>query len=179
MLRALKQARYDPRNLGHSGLASTAYTHFTSPIRRYPDLIAHRSLLRELGLSDDHVPNDLVTLGEHASEREREAAKLEYLADDICLAWLLDKALFERGWEEEWEGEITGLINSGLFVRFGDVYEGFLPARKLHGEFFELNDLGTALAGRVTGKAYRLGDPITVRVEAIVKNDGKVELAPL
>jgi ribonuclease R len=178
VLRALKQARYDPRNLGHSGLASTAYAHFTSPIRRYPDLITHRSLLRELGLSDDHVPDDLVSLGEHASEREREAAKLEYLADDICLAWLLDKVLFERGWEEEWEGEITGLINSGLFIRFGDVFEGFLPARKLHGEFFELNDLGTALVGRVTGKAYRLGDPIDVRVDGIVKNDGKVELAP-
>ena len=121
--------------------------HFTSPIRRYPDLITHRSLLRELGLADDHVPDDLVSLGEHASEREREAAKLEYLADDICLAWLLDKVLFERGWEEEWEGEITGIINSGLFVRFGDVFEGFLPARRLHGEFFELNDLGTALDG--------------------------------
>ncbi len=124
------------------------------------------------------MPDDLVSLGEHASERERESAKLEYLADDICLAWLLDKVLFERGWEEEWEGEITGIINSGLFVRFGDVFEGFLPARKLHGEFFELNDLGTALTGRVTGKAYRLGDPIDVRVEAIVKNDGKVELTP-
>ena len=123
------------------------------------------------------MPDDLVSLGEHASEREREAAKLEYLADDICLAWLLDKVLFERGWEEEWEGEITGIINSGLFIRFGDVFEGFLPARKLHGEFFELNDLGTALVGRVTGKAYRLGDPIDVRVEGIVKNDGKVELA--
>jgi ribonuclease R len=177
VLRGLKQARYDPRNLGHSGLASTAYAHFTSPIRRYPDLIAHRALLLELGLADDQVPDDLVDLGEHASEREREAAKLEYLADDICLAWLLDKLLFERGWEEEWEGEITGIINSGLFIRFGNVFEGFLPARRLHGEFFELNDLGTALAGRVTGKAYRLGDPIVVRVEAIAKNDGKVELS--
>ena len=138
----------------------------------------HRALLRELGLSDDRVPDDLASLAEHASEREREAAKLEYLADDICLAWLLDDVLFERGWEEEWEGEITGIINSGLFIRFGDVFEGFLPARRLHGEFFELNDLGTALAGRVTGKAYRLGDPIDVRVEAIVKNEGKVELRP-
>jgi len=178
VLRALKQARYDPRNLGHSGLASAAYAHFTSPIRRYPDLIAHRALLGELGLSDDHVPDDLQALGEHASDREREAARLEYLADDICLARLLDQMLFERGWEEEWEGEITGIINSGLFVRFGEVFEGFLPARRLHGEFFELNELGTALTGRVTGRAYRLGDGIAVRVEAIVKNDGKVELAP-
>ena len=91
VLRALKQARYDPRNLGHSGLASTAYCHFTSPIRRYPDLIVHRALLRELGLSDDPCPTTWSALAEHASEREREAAKLEYLADDICLAWLLDK----------------------------------------------------------------------------------------
>lgn len=177
VLRALKQARYDPSNLGHSGLASTAYAHFTSPIRRYPDLVVHRALLRELGLSDDPVPDDLHTLGEHASERERDAAKLEYLADDICLAWLLERYLFERGWDETWTGEITGLIGSGLFARFGDVFEGFLPARKLHGEFFELNDLGTALSGRVTGKSYRLGDPIEVRVESIARNEGKVELA--
>ena len=106
-----------------------------------------------------------------------ELVELGVAADAICLAWLLDQRLFELGWDEKWEGEIIGMIGSGLFVRFGAVFEGFLPARKLHGEFFELNDLGTALAGRVTGKAYRLGDPIDVRVEAIVKNDGKVELA--
>jgi ribonuclease R len=177
VLRALKQARYDPRNLGHAGLASSAYCHFTSPIRRYPDLVVHRALLRELGLADDPVPDDLPHLAEHLSEREREAAQLEYLADEICLAWLLDRRLFELGWEEAWEGEIVGLIGSGLFVRFGDVFEGFLPARRLYGEFFELNDLGTALAGRTTGRTYRLGDPISVRVEQITRNEGKVELA--
>jgi ribonuclease R len=177
VLRALKQARYDPANLGHSGLASTAYCHFTSPIRRYPDLVVHRALLRELGLSDDPEPGDLLHLAEHASERERESAKLEYLADDICLAWLLERRLFELGWDERWVGEVTGLIGSGLFVRFGEVFEGFLPARRLHGEFFELNPLGTALAGRTTGKKYRLGDPLDVRVESIARNEGKVELA--
>ncbi|MFZ1880177.1 MAG: RNB domain-containing ribonuclease [Gaiellaceae bacterium] len=177
VLRALKQARYDPANLGHSGLASTAYCHFTSPIRRYPDLVVHRALLRELGLSDDPEPEDLPYLAEHVSEREREAAKLEYLADDICLAWLLERKLFELGWEEAWTGEVTGMIGSGLFVRFGEVFEGFLPARRLHGEFFELNLLATALAGRTTGKKYRLGDAIDVRVESIARNEGKVELA--
>ena len=177
VLRALKQARYDPANLGHSGLASTAYCHFTSPIRRYPDLVVHRALLRELGLSDDPEPDDLLYLAEHSSEREREAAKLEYLADDICLAWLLERRLFELGWDERWAGEVTGMIGSGLFVRFGEVFEGFLPARRLHGEFFELNPLGTALAGRTTGKKYRLGDPLEVRVESIARNEGKVELA--
>jgi ribonuclease R len=177
VLRALKQARYDPANLGHSGLASAAYCHFTSPIRRYPDLVVHRALLRELGLSDDPEPDDLPALAEHASAREREAASLEYLADDICLAWLLERRLFELGWDARWAGEITGMIGSGLFVRFGDVFEGFLPARRLHGEFFELNTLATALVGRTTGKRYRLGDPLDVRVESIARNEGKVELA--
>ncbi len=177
VLRSLKQARYDPKNLGHSGLASAAYAHFTSPIRRYPDLVVHRALLGELGLSDDPTPGDLAGLAEHASAREREAAKLEYLADDICLAWLLDRLLLDRGWEEPWEGEITGVINSGIFVRFGTVFEGFLPARRLHGEFYELNTLGTALAGRVSGKTYRLGDELAVRVESIAKNEGKVDLS--
>jgi len=177
VLRALKQARYEPRNLGHSGLASTAYCHFTSPIRRYPDLVVHRALLRELGLADEPLPPDLPELGEHVSEREREAAQVEYLADEICLAWLLERRLFELGWDHRWPGEIVGLIGSGLFVRFGEVFEGFLPARRLHGEFFELNRLGTALVGRTTGRKYRLGDPVEVRVESIARSEGKVELA--
>jgi ribonuclease R len=177
VLRALKQARYDPRNLGHAGLASTAYCHFTSPIRRYPDLVVHRALLDELGLAGDPLPADLQALAEHTSEREREAARVEYLADEICLAWLLERQLYERGWDERWPGEVVGLIGSGLFVRFGEVFEGFLPARRLHGEFFELTPLGTALAGRTTGRTYRLGDPIEVRVEQISRNEGKVELA--
>jgi ribonuclease R len=177
VLRSLKQARYDPRNLGHSGLASPAYCHFTSPIRRYPDLVVHRALLRELGASDEPLPEHLGDLAEHTSTRERDAAQLEYLADDISLAWLLEARLFETGWDETWPGEITGVIPSGLFVRFGDVFEGFLPARRLHGDYFELNPLGTALAGRRGGGVFRLGDPIGVRVEEIRRWEGKVELS--
>jgi ribonuclease R len=178
ILRSLKQARYDPRNLGHSGLASSAYCHFTSPIRRYPDLIAHRALLRELGVGDDQLPDDLTELGEHTSARERAAADIEYRADDICLAWLLDRELFERGWDEAWEGEIVGVIGSGLFARFGQVFEGFLPARRLGGDYFELNELGTAMVGRRGGGTFRLGDPVAVRVESIDRPAGKVELGP-
>jgi ribonuclease R len=178
VLRSLKQARYDSRNLGHSGLASPAYCHFTSPIRRYPDLVVHRALLRELGQGDDPVPEELHELADHCSAREREAAEIEYLADEICQAWLLEDTLMERGWDEPWTGEIIGLIGSGLFARFGGVFEGFLPARRLPGEYFELNATGTALAGRRSGRTYRLGDPIEVRVEQIVRSEGKVELAP-
>jgi ribonuclease R len=177
VLRALKQARYDPRNLGHSGLASAAYCHFTSPIRRYPDLVVHRALLRELGAADEPLPDDLGELAKHTSERERTAAQIEYQADEICLAWLLDSVLFERGWDEPFEGEIIGLIGSGLFVRFSDVFEGYLPVRRLEGDYFELNDLGTALVGRRGGGTFRLGDPIAVRVQSIDKPAGKVELS--
>jgi ribonuclease R len=177
VLRALKQARYDPRNLGHSGLASPAYCHFTSPIRRYPDLVCHRALLHELGLADDPLPDEPGELAEYVSAREREAAQVEYQADEICLAWLLESVLFERGWEEVFEGEIVGVIGSGLFVSFNDVFEGFLPARRLPGDYFEASSLGTALIGRRGGGRFRLGDPIEVRVEEVRRAEGKVELS--
>jgi ribonuclease R len=176
VLRSLKQARYDPRNLGHSGLASQAYCHFTSPIRRYPDLVCHRALLRELGLSDAPAPADLHKLGDWTSVREREGASVEYLADELCLAWLLESRLFDTGWDAPFDGEIIGAIGSGLFVRFDGVFEGFLPARHLPGDYFELNTLGTALVGRRTGGAYRLGDGISMRVDRIEKTEGKVSL---
>jgi ribonuclease R len=178
VLRSLKQARYDPRNLGHSGLASRAYCHFTSPIRRYPDLVCHRALLHELGAMDAASADDLGELAGHTSTREREAASLEYLSDELCLAWLLESVLFERGWEEPFEGEIIGVIGSGLFVRFGEVFEGFLPVRRLADDYFELDALGTALVGRSTGRRHRLGDGARVRVEEIRRTEGKVELAP-
>jgi ribonuclease R len=137
----------------------------------------HRALLRELGAGDDPPPADPGGLAEHTSAREREAAEIEYQADDICLAWLLERELFERGWQTPWAGEITGVIPSGLFVRFGDVFEGYLPARRLPGDYFELNTPGTALAGRRSGGVFRLGDPIWVAVEEIRRWEGKVELS--
>jgi ribonuclease R len=176
VLRSLKQARYDPRNLGHSGLASPAYCHFTSPIRRYPDLLVHRALLAELGLADEAPPAELDELAEWTSAREREAAEVEYRADEICLAWLLERRLFERGWETTFEGEIVGAIGSGIFVRFDEVFEGYVPARRLEGDYFELDALGVALVGRRTGRAYRLGDGLGVRVDRIEKTSGRISL---
>jgi ribonuclease R len=179
VLRSLQQARYDPRNLGHSGLASPAYCHFTSPIRRYPDLVVHRSLLRELGLTDEPVPEELEQLAEWTSQRERQAAQVEYRADEICLAWLLEGQLFHAGWDAVFDGEIVGAIGSGLFVRFDEVFEGYLPARRLPGDYFELDPLGVSLVGRRSGRAYRLGDEIAVRVERIEKTSGRVSVEPV
>ncbi len=177
VLRALKQARYDPRNLGHMGLASRAYCHFTSPIRRYPDLVCHRALLQELGVSDEApAAEPLFEVAERTSETERAATRVEYRADELCLAWLLDKVLYERGWETTFEGEIGGVISSGLFARFGDVFEGYLPVRHLPGDYFEHTRFGTGLQGRRTGRTFRLGDTVEVRVESIDRTNGDVEL---
>ena len=179
VLRSLKQARYDPRNLGHSGLASRAYCHFTSPIRRYPDLICHRALLTLLGVGDEAASDELGELADWTSERERAAAQIEYRADELCLAWLLERRLFETGWEAPFEGEIVGAIESGLFVRFDGLFEGYVPVRKLAGDYFELNALGTALVGRRSERTYRLGDGISVRVDRLEKvPEGRVSLVP-
>ena len=161
-----------------SGLASSAYCHFTSPIRRYPDLVVHRALLRELGLGDDPAPEDLDELAEHTSEREREAAQARVPGRrDLRSPGCSSDRLLERGWEEPWEGEIIGLIGSGLFVRFGEVFEGFLPARRLPRRVLRAEHAGDGARGRRSGRTYRLGDPIEVRVESIARNEGKVELA--
>ena len=178
VLRSLKQARYDSRNLGHSGLASRAYCHFTSPIRRYPDIVCHRALLRELGLSDEPIPEELDEAADWASVREREAAQAEHAADAICVSWFLERRLFELGWDAVFDGEVTGAIGSGLFVRFDGVFEGYLPVRRLADDYYELDPLGTALVGRRSGRRRRLGDAIGVRVERIDRVQGKVELSP-
>jgi ribonuclease R len=178
LLRSLDQARYSAENLGHTGLASQAYCHFTSPIRRYPDLVCHRSLLAAIG-QDEALPkggNDLVELAEQASATERVAAEIERRADGICAASFLAVQLQDDR-EREHEGEITGLIGAGLFVRFSEVFEGFLPSRRLdRGDRFEPNELGTALVGQGNGKRFRLGDPIDVTVTEIDPPRGRVTL---
>ncbi|MFL5780022.1 MAG: ribonuclease R family protein [Thermoleophilaceae bacterium] len=182
VLRALKQAYYSPRNLGHAGLASPGYCHFTSPIRRYPDLVAHRALLGTLGLDDAAPRGDvLFELGEHSSAVEREAMKIERDADDVCLCFLLERRLHELGWETDFDGEVVGVISKGAFVRFGDEgFEGFLPVRRMRGDWYSLNEAETALVGEGGGRAFRLGDPLRVTVGRVEAPRGRadLELAP-
>jgi ribonuclease R len=183
VLRALKQAQYSDRNRGHAGLGSDAYCHFTSPIRRYPDLVAHRGLLSAVGAGEDPPRREAVReLAWQCSEREREASKLEHQADDVCAAFLLERELLEAGPEHEFEGEVAGVIGAGAFVAFagqlGDAYEGFLPARLLRGERFELNEAETAQVGTRTGRSLRLGDPVSVRVGRVEAPRGRVDLEP-
>ena len=159
VLRSLKQAYYSPTNLGHAGLRSANYCHFTSPIRRYPDLVCHRALLSAVG-AGERAPraSDLVELGTWASERERHAMIVERDGDDIARCFALERLLYERGGELTFAGEITGLISAGAFIAFaladgtrpdgdvdvaadadGDVaaadapppFEGMLPVRRM------------------------------------------------
>jgi ribonuclease R len=181
VLRSLKQAYYDHRNLGHSGLQSPRYCHFTSPIRRYPDLICHRALLSAVaGVGPAPDLSWVTAAGPWTSAREREAMMIERDADDIVRCFLLARSLREFGSDAVFEGEIVGLIGAGAFVSFGSdgSFEGMLPVRKLRGDWWELNEQGTVLVGTRSGGALRLGDTVSVRVDRVDTARGRVDLVP-
>ena len=195
ILRTLKQAYYSPVNLGHAGLRSTAYCHFTSPIRRYPDIVCHRALLSTLGAGEiSPRAAELAELGAWTSEREREAMQVERDGDDVAACFALEGLLRRDGPGRVFEGEITGLIGAGAFVAFapeGELagegphappFEGMLPVRLLRvpraaeREWWELNEEGTIMRGERTGAALRLGDRLPVSVGRIDAIRGRVDL---
>jgi len=154
LLRSMQQARYAAEPLGHFGLATDCYTHFTSPIRRYPDLVVHRIL------GGDRVPPDLVAIAEESSRRERVAMEAEREIVQLKkIQFMQDKA------GNVYDGFVSGVAPFGFFVELREVFvEGLVHVTTLGGDFYEHVEGQHLLRGRRTRRIYRVGDPVTVRV---------------
>ena len=168
ILRSQAQAVYSPGNFGHFGLNLRRYAHFTSPIRRYADLIVHRALVRALGAGPDGLTDtemgELEETAQHISDTERRAMAAEReTADRLIAAYLADRI------GAKFQARVSGLVRTGLFVRLTDTgADGFVPASSIGHEYFFHDEVRQALVGEDTGLAYRLGDLVEVRlVEAI------------
>jgi ribonuclease R len=168
VLRSQSQAVYAPENIGHFGLNLQRYAHFTSPIRRYADLMVHRSLIRALGLGAGGITDDetgqLKETSQAISDTERRAMAAEReTADRLIAGYLADRV------GAEFSARISGVTRSGLFVRLSDTgADGFVPAATIGDDYFRHNEAARALVGDRTGETYRLGDDVRVRlVEAI------------
>ncbi len=179
VLRSLMQAYYTPAAVTHSGLASAAYLHFTSPIRRYPDLLVHRTLLDALGIGEPGPDRDeLEVAGVDSSMAERNAADIERRADRIMGALLLERRLIETRFGEVFEGQVSGVIPGGLFITFGTAFEGYMPARDLDDGDLVLDPTGVALQ-RESGKTLaKVGDVMEVRVVSVDPLRGRTRLVP-
>lgn len=184
LLRCMKQARYAAENFGHFGLASGCYTHFTSPIRRYPDLIVHRLLKlalerKEGSLSKkgqrelERISSTLSEAAEHTSTRERVAMEAER---DIVE---LKKLQFMQGKiGEEFDGFVAGVAGFGLFVELSEVFvEGLVHISTLIDDLYQFDDSNHALIGRRTGRTLRIGDPARIRVVAVNPQARRIEFA--
>jgi ribonuclease R len=178
MLRTMQKARYDASNLGHFGLAATSYTHFTSPIRRYPDLVVHRTLResRQAAMDEDRreqLTEDLPDIARHTSERERRADEAEReLVQWKKVRFMADKV------GDEFNGYITGVTAFGLFVELIEHFvEGLVHVSTMADDYYRFVDRAHILKGENTGKVYRLGDRVNVQVVKVDMERRQVDLA--
>jgi ribonuclease R len=175
-LRSMSRARYDVENAGHFGLASESYCHFTSPIRRYPDLVVHRSLRRSRGARPAGAVPDvgaLRSIAETSSETERRAEA----AERELLAWK-KVAFIERRIGDSFDGLVTGVTRFGLFVQLIDnLVEGLVRAEALGEEWFEFLPQRFELCGTRSGRTFRLGDRLRVRVDRADRVLQRVDLS--
>ncbi|WP_077619439.1 ribonuclease R [Bacillus sinesaloumensis] len=176
MLRSMKQAKYDPESIGHFGLSTDFYTHFTSPIRRYPDLIVHRLIRTYLiqgkldNATQDKWKEKLPEIADHSSNMERRAVEAERETDSMKKAeYMMDKI------GEEYDGIISSVTNFGMFVELPNTIEGLVHVSYLTDDYYRYDERSYAMIGERTGNVFRIGDEITVRVINVNKDERSVD----
>ena len=174
MLRSLKQAKYSAENKGHFALAASSYTHFTSPIRRYPDLMVHRILAR---VFDEAPPEwetvELAKIAESCSENERRAAD----AERELVEWKKAKFMIDRV-GEEFRGLITNTTRFGFFVELEDLFiEGLVPLDTLQGDRFVYHENRRRIVGERTRREFAIGDGVEVRLDRVDAVDRKLQFS--
>jgi ribonuclease R len=178
VLRSLKQARYSPINVGHFGLASKCYAHFTSPIRRYPDLIVHR-ILREVlqkkklpGMRIQELHQILPDIAYHSSRMERHADRAENEVIDAMRAWFMKDRV-----GEEFDAKIVSVTPYGMKVRLRDFYvEGFLHVSYMTDDFYQFDERHLKLTGRSTRRSYGIGDALRVRLDRVDMEEREIQM---
>ncbi|RJX40447.1 ribonuclease R [Paenibacillus pinisoli] len=177
MLRSMKQAKYDAESLGHFGLAAEFYSHFTSPIRRYPDLVIHR-VIREViegGGALTEARHEALTarmpdIAQHSSERERAAVDAERDTDKLKKCeYMLDKV------GEEFDGIISSVTNFGMFIELENTVEGLIRLSDLTDDYYHFHELHMVLIGERTSKVYRIGDEVKIRVARVDMDEYNID----
>ncbi|MFC3122853.1 ribonuclease R [Agaribacter flavus] len=181
LLRSMKQAVYDGENIGHFGLALHAYAHFTSPIRRYPDLVVHRAIKAILNAKADkkvttgakaYTVDEVEQLGEQCSMTERRA---DDATRDVA-DWLKCEFMLQHV-GEVFEGVVASVTNFGLFVRLSEYHiDGLIHITSLAKDYYHYDEVKQCLIGEATALSYRLGDPLEVRVAAVNLDERKIDL---
>jgi len=176
LLRSLSQAVYSPEKKGHFGLALDSYTHFTSPIRRYPDLLVHRGIVHAAaGVTPEefrYSVNDLVLLGEQCSSTERRADE----ATRDVVNWLKCEYMLDK-LGQEFDGVIAAVTSFGFFVELREIFiDGLVHISSLDRDFFHYDPVGHRLIGERSGVRYRLGDPVRVIVARVDLDERKIDL---